>query len=231
MKPFSSLASVIALWLAVSFTLWLCYVAVRRRDGNRQRKLIDNALALIGESRSLFEDWRNRSTANASPRAASGKPAFRQEDDIREDVRTLLNRIEASSAFFDQVNAAKKKIQKTFNLPDFLPLSEILQIRRDFWAASEIFLMDDIRSLGPELADDAPTKPSGGKLMPFSSATPSFQAMAAFIWNIKIRWISGLQSPASRQTPFLTRWIAASLRNARKTDCHGPQRSLPCHAV
>jgi hypothetical protein len=34
-------------------------------------------------------------------------------------------------------------------------LSEILQIRRDFWAASEIFLMDDIRSLSPELADDA----------------------------------------------------------------------------
>ncbi len=155
MKLFSSLTSVIALWLAVSFVLWLCYVVIRRRDGSRQRKLADNALALIDESRSLFEGWRNRSTANASPRAASGKPALRQEEDVREDVRALLNRIEASSAFFDQVNGAKKKIQSTFSLPDFLPLSELLQIRRDFWAASEIFLMDDIQSLGPELADDA----------------------------------------------------------------------------
>jgi hypothetical protein len=30
-------------------------------------------------------------------------------------------------------------------VPDVLALAEILQIRRDFWAASEIFLMDGIQ--------------------------------------------------------------------------------------
>jgi hypothetical protein len=72
---------------------------------------------------------------------------------LREDVRSLLNAIEAKSPYFDRVNALKKKVQNTFEVPDFLPLSEILQVRRDFWAASEIFLMDDIQSLGKELTE------------------------------------------------------------------------------
>src|SRR5262249_12071646 len=72
---------------------------------------------------------------------------------LKEDVRSLLNGIEAQSGYFERVNALKKRIQKTFDVPDFLALSEILQIRRDFWAASEIFLMDGIQELGPELAD------------------------------------------------------------------------------
>jgi hypothetical protein len=149
MKTFSSPASVIALWLAVSFVLWLGYIVIRRRDGSRQRKLVENALALIGGSQKLFDEWRTLSSGKATRKLPS-----RHEEDTREEVRGLLNRIEADSAFFDQVNAAKKKIQTKFDLADFLPLSEILQIRRDFWAASEIFLMDDIRSLSPELADN-----------------------------------------------------------------------------
>ena len=37
-------------------------------------------------------------------------------------------------------------------MQDFPALSELLQIRRDFWAASEVFLMEGIQELGPELA-------------------------------------------------------------------------------
>ena len=70
-----------------------------------------------------------------------------------DDVRALLNAIEAKSADFDRVKAAKKKVEKAFGLSDFAPLSEILQIRRDFWAASEIFLIEDIRALGAELSE------------------------------------------------------------------------------
>ena len=72
---------------------------------------------------------------------------------MQDDVRTLLNAIEAKSPYFDRVKAAKKKIEKTFGLSDFAPLAEILQIRRDFWAASEIFLIEDIRALGAELTE------------------------------------------------------------------------------
>ena len=69
---------------------------------------------------------------------------------LKEDVRSLLNGIETQSGYFERVGALKKRIQKTFDIPDFLALSEILQIRRDFWAASEIFLMDSIQELSLE---------------------------------------------------------------------------------
>jgi hypothetical protein len=153
MKTFSSLAAVMGLWLAVSFLLWLCYRIFRRRDGSKQKRLVNGAIGLIDEGAAVFSALRTRDslrpTAEGSYRHDLGQP----DETLRDDVRSLLNKIEAQSPYFDRVNAAKKKIQNTFGVPDFLALTEILQIRRDFWAASEIFLMDDIRALGPELAD------------------------------------------------------------------------------
>jgi len=147
MKAFSSLGAVLALWLGVSFTLWLLYRLFRRHDGSRQRALVSDALALIEEGAEMLAALRKRAP---DPRAV----VFETEEDVREDVRRLLNGIEAQSAYFERVNIAKKRIQKTFGVVDFLPLAEILQIRRDFWAASEIFLIEDIRLLGPELNDE-----------------------------------------------------------------------------
>ncbi len=86
-------------------------------------------------------------------RAGSYRRGKDDAETMRSDVRALLNAVEARSAFFDRVTTTKLKLQKTFDMPDFLALSEILQIRRDLWAASEIFLMEDIGHLGPELAD------------------------------------------------------------------------------
>jgi hypothetical protein len=90
-----------------------------------------------------------RGSARGNYPHAAGTP----EKTLKEDVRSLLNEVEAQSAYFERVNAAKKRIQQKFNIPDFPALSEILQIRRDFWAASEIFLMEGIRELRPELGD------------------------------------------------------------------------------
>ncbi|MGB9025254.1 MAG: hypothetical protein WCC40_04725, partial [Rhodomicrobium sp.] len=153
MKTFSSLAAVMALWLTVSFLLWLVYRLFRRRDGSKQTRLLGSAIALIDEAGPIFAAIRTRAsdsvTAQGNYRFNPGKP----EETLREDVRSLLNKIEAQSGFFERVNATKKKVQQTFDVPNFLALSEILQIRRDFWAASEIFLMDGIRELGPEFAD------------------------------------------------------------------------------
>ena len=132
---------------------WLCYWLFRRRDGSRQRQLVDGALALIDEGGAVFGALRTPASARVAADGAYRWHPGQPEETIREDVRSLLNAIEAKSPYFDRVNASKKKIQQTFGMPDFMALSEILQIRRDFWAASEIFLMDDIRNLGPELAD------------------------------------------------------------------------------
>jgi hypothetical protein len=151
MKMFSSLAAVMALWLAVSFLIWLVYRIVRGRDGSKQKRLASAVIAIIDEGAAIFSGIRTRASlrVNAQGNYSSGRP----EDLLRDDVRMLLNGIEAQSPYFERVNVLKKKIQNTFDVPDFQALSEILQIRRDFWAASEIFLMDGIQELGPELAD------------------------------------------------------------------------------
>ncbi len=142
-----------ALWLAVSFLLWLAYRVFRRRDGSRQEQSLAGAIALLDEAGPVFATIRTRASAAAT---AEGNYRFnrgRPEETLRDDVRCLLNSIEAQSGYFERVNAAKKKLQQTFGVPDMLALSEILQIRRDFWAASEVFLMDGIQELGPEFAD------------------------------------------------------------------------------
>ncbi|MBJ7534586.1 hypothetical protein JDN40_10765 [Rhodomicrobium vannielii ATCC 17100] len=148
MKAFSSLGAVLALWLGVSFALWLLYRLFRSHDGSRRKALVDDALALVDEGAEILAALRRRSPASRCI------APFETEEDVREDVRRLLNGIEANSVYFERVNAVKKRIQTAFDVADFAPLAEVLQIRRDFWAASEIFLIEDIRLLGPELADE-----------------------------------------------------------------------------
>jgi hypothetical protein len=141
------------LWLAISFLLWALYRLFRRGDGAKRMRLLNDAAGLISEGAAVFAALRTRAservTAEGNYRLGPAQP----EEILKEDVRSLLNGIEAQSGYFERINALKKRIQKTFDVPDFLALSEILQIRRDFWAASEIFLMDGIQELGPELAD------------------------------------------------------------------------------
>jgi hypothetical protein len=153
MKAFSSLAVVVALWLSVSFSLWLFYRLFRRRDGSRQKQLTAAALGLADEGAAVFSALRARSSESVGALGAYGWHSNDPREVMQDDVRALLNAIEAKSPYFDRVKAAKKKIEKTFGLSDFAPLAEILQIRRDFWAASEIFLIEDIRALGAELTE------------------------------------------------------------------------------
>ncbi len=142
-----------ALWLTVSFLLWLAYRIFRRRDGSRQERLLEEALGLMDEAAPVFATIRTRSSAVATAEGNYRYSRAQPEEMLREDVRALLNTIEAQSGYFERVNAVKKKLQDTFDVEDVLALAEILQIRRDFWAASEIFLMEGIQELGPEFAD------------------------------------------------------------------------------
>ena len=153
MKAFSSLAAVVALWLGVSFSLWFVYRLFRRRDGSRQKQLTAGALGLVDEGTAVFSALRGRASQSVNASGAHGWHSGDAREALQDDVRALLNAIEAKSSYFDSVKAAKKKIENAFSLQDFAPLAEILQIRRDFWAASEIFLIEDIRALGAELAE------------------------------------------------------------------------------
>ena len=153
MKTFSFLAALMVLWLAVSFLLWLFYRIFRRHDGLKQERLLTSAIGLIEEGACLYGALRMRASTRVAARGNYPHAAGTPEETLKEDVRSLLNEVEAQSAYFERVNAAKKRIQQKFNVPDFPALSEILQIRRDFWAASEIFLMEGIQELGPKLGD------------------------------------------------------------------------------
>jgi len=150
---FSSLSTVIGLWLGVSFALWLGYRTFRQRDASKRRKLVEDAILAIEEGQTVFTAIRMRDGPESISAPHGGDWRQFEEDRLKEDVTRLLNGIESSSPFFENVNGIKKRLQQAFQLSDFLPLSEILQVRRDFWAASEVLLMEDIRSLGAELTD------------------------------------------------------------------------------
>jgi hypothetical protein len=145
MKTFSSLTSVIALWLAVSFALWAIWRVMQHRGQAREQRLLQGAVDRLSEADGVFAAIR---ATEPVVRGAGPGP-----DAIRERVRALLNGIEANGAFFDDVNSEARAIAKAFEAPEFQPLSEILQIRRDFWAASEIFLIDDVGALSSDLTD------------------------------------------------------------------------------
>ena len=149
MKTFSFLAALMVLWLAVSFLLWLFYRIFRRHDGLKQERLLTSAIGLIEEGACLYGALRMRASTRVAARGNYPHAAGTPKETLKEDVRSLLNEVEAQSAYFERVNAAKKRIQQKFNVPDFPALSEIFQIRRDFWAASEIFLMEGIQELDP----------------------------------------------------------------------------------
>jgi hypothetical protein len=153
MKIFSSLAAVMALWLTVSFLLWLAYRVFRRRDSSKQERLLSEALGILDEAGPVFATIRTRASVGPGREGNYRGSRARPEETLRDDVRALLNAIEAQSSYFERVNASKRQLQHTFGVEDVLALSEILQIRRDFWAASEVFLMEGIQELGPEFAD------------------------------------------------------------------------------
>lgn len=153
MKAFSSLGAVVALWLGVSLLLWFFYRLFRHHDGSRQKQLAAEALALVNEGTATIAALRARASQSPGASGTYGLHVSGSREAMQDDVRALLNAIEAKSAYFDRVKTAKARIEKTFGLADFTPLAEILQIRRDFWAASEIFLIEDIRALGAELTD------------------------------------------------------------------------------
>ena len=153
MKTFTFLAALMIFWLAVSFLLWLFYRIFRRHDGLKQERLLASAIGLIEEGACLYGALRTRASKRVTARGYYPRAAGTPEEILKEDVRSLLNEVEAQSAYFERVNAAKKRIQQKFNVPDFPALSEILQIRRVFWAASEIILREGNQELGPELGD------------------------------------------------------------------------------
>ena len=135
-----SFGSVVALWLGVSCGLWWLHRRSVHGGQHRQVQQAARAAVLVGEAQVVFD-------------------AVRQGDPLADAAQlpgathALLKRMQEHSGFFDKVNTLRVQMQASFGMADHEPLSEILHIRRDLWAASEILLVEDLGSFGASFAE------------------------------------------------------------------------------
>ncbi|HEY7644861.1 MAG TPA: hypothetical protein VH858_07475 [Hyphomicrobiales bacterium] len=146
MQEIWSFGGVIALWLGISIGLWWLH---RRSVHGRQRRELDQserAAVFVADAPAVFDAIRTRPAA--ASRSADPQPR------LTADTHALLKRIQDYGAFFDRVNALRVQMQASFGVDDYQPLSEILQVRRDLWASSEIVLVEDLSSFGSSFAEE-----------------------------------------------------------------------------
>jgi hypothetical protein len=145
MEDIGSLIGAIALWIGMSCGLWWLH---RRRLHGRQNRQLDQAkraIELAAEASAIFDAIR-ASEYPLSPRHAD-------TDDLKSATHALLRRIQERGDFFDGVNDLRVRLQASLGVDDHPALSEILDLRRDLWAASEILLVDDPAVLGTSFAE------------------------------------------------------------------------------
>lgn len=143
MDEFWSFAGVIALWIGVSCGLWWLH---RRSVHGKQRRQMwqaARAAAYVVDAQKTFDAIRRPSASGNLAGAA-----------MTAETHALLKRLQERSAFFDKVNVLRVDMLAAFVMDDYPPLSEILHIRRDLWAASEIVLVEDLSSFGESFAEE-----------------------------------------------------------------------------
>ncbi len=144
MDELLSIAGAIALWLGSSFGLWWLH---RQRKGRTLR--LDVALAnrtatTTAAAQEVFDAIRD---GNVDTTLLDG-------DIVTQETHALLKRIQVHGTYFDGVNALRQQIRRSRADADCPPLAEILHLRRDLWAAAEIVLMEDVRLLGEDVAEE-----------------------------------------------------------------------------
>jgi hypothetical protein len=144
MDEFVSFAGVIALWLGASFGLWGLHRRSVYAKQRRQMRQAVRAAAHVAEAQGVFDAIRGLSRNSAVSEGA----------ELTAAAHALLKRMQSQSAFFDQVNVLRIDMLAAFGMDDFPPLSDLLHIRRDLWAASEIALVEDLSSFSESFAEE-----------------------------------------------------------------------------
>jgi hypothetical protein len=142
MEEFGTIAAVVALWVGVSCALW--WLHRRSAHGRQERQLAQarRAAAHAAEAQGVLD----------AIRALDGVLPSRQ--DLQGATYVLLKRVQEHGAYFDKVNALRVDIQASLGVEDHAALSEILHLRRDLWAASEIVLLEDPASFGAAFSEE-----------------------------------------------------------------------------
>ncbi len=169
MQDLSSFLVVVALWLGASVALWWVHREGLRRKRRRQREFVAQIWSKVRAAQAIYDGIRQdgdewgkspqttsvdtvSNPGNAAPMTADGReddPAFT----LRSRTTMLLRRVQEAGPYFDSVRALHPGLQRLLEIEKCAPLAEILQIRRDIWAASEIILIDDVNALGDAFAE------------------------------------------------------------------------------
>jgi hypothetical protein len=142
-RPF---VGAVALWIGISCGLWwLRRRSVRGRQ-NRQLEQAGRAAAYTDEAQAVFDAIR-------FPVPLENPPAETNAW-LKAETHALLKRVQEHGRFFDKVKTLRVQIQSSPGIDDHGPLSELLNLRRDLWAASEVVLVEDPGSFGATFAED-----------------------------------------------------------------------------
>ncbi|HKJ60503.1 MAG TPA: hypothetical protein VKA94_00705 [Hyphomicrobiales bacterium] len=146
MSDFLALGGTIAIWLAISIALWLGRRLWIRARQTKRLKHAASAAELARGASAVFDVIRTPSPPDTAP---ADLRAY-----LRSETHALLNRIQQQGVYFDQVNSLRVNIQAVIGVEDHKALSDVLDLRRDLWAASEIILVEDPAQFGRTFADE-----------------------------------------------------------------------------
>lgn len=130
MEQALSVLGVIAVWLVLSVGSWRLHRLHAHRRQRRRLALANEAWMRVREAPEIFADIR---AAGAASGAADAQTA----------ANALLSRVRDYSDYFDDVSALRAELARVLGRDDCPPLTEILDIRRDIWAAADVLLIDD----------------------------------------------------------------------------------------
>lgn len=142
MQEFWTFSGVIALWLLASAALWRLGRWLTRRQQRRLAAELARMCERAEEAQGVFDLIRCSGNHTAGDTAAA-----------REATLALLRRIQEAGWFFDAVTSQRQAVLRRLNVAECAPLAEILHMRRDLWAASEIILAEDMQTLGGAFAE------------------------------------------------------------------------------
>lgn len=140
MQQITSILGVIAVWLALSVGAWWLHRLYVHRRQRRKLALANEAWMRVREAPEIFADIR---AAGMAIDAADGQAR----------THALLSRVRDYGDFFDDVSALRAELSRALKRDDCAPLTEILNLRRDMWAAADVLLIDDPAVFGDAFSE------------------------------------------------------------------------------
>jgi len=140
MQQITSVLGVIAVWIALSVGAWWLHRLYARRRQRRKLALANEAWMRVREAPEIFADIRSAGFASGAA-------------DMTGRTNALLTRVNDYSDYFDDVSALRAELSRALGRDDCPPLTEILNMRRDIWAAADVLLIDDPQVFGEAFSE------------------------------------------------------------------------------